>query len=71
MVFTGLNNIWLRYPPGKLRRTRRAFWRVVRKAEDAGLPAQVKDDNAANGGPERPAGMCVLVSRCYNHLYMI
>ena len=51
-------------PLGKLRRTRRAFWRVVRKAEDAGLLAQAKDDNAANGGPERPAGMRALVNGC-------
>ena len=29
------------------------------------MPAQVKDDNAANGGPERPAGMCALVNGCY------
>ena len=26
------------------------------------LLAPVKDDNAAKGGPERPAGMCALVS---------
>ena len=27
--------------------------------------AQVKDDNAAKGVPERPAGMCALVKRRY------
>ena len=43
-------------------KTRRALWRVDGKAEDAGLPAQVKDDNAASGVPERPMGMCPLVS---------
>ena len=42
--------------------TRRALRRVFRKAEDAGLLAQVKDDNAAKGGPERPAGMRALVN---------
>ena len=26
------------------------------------LPSPVKDDNAAKGGPERPAGMCALVN---------
>ena len=41
---------------------RRAFWRVFRKAEDAGIPAYVKDDNAAKGGPVRSAGMCTLVN---------
>ena len=34
-----------------------------RKAEDAGLLAQVKDDNAAKGVLERPAGMCALAKR--------
>ena len=34
-------------------KTRRALWRVDGKAEDVGLPAQVKDDNAASGVPER------------------
>lgn len=43
-------------------KTRRALWRVDGKAEDVGLPAQVKDDNAAGGMPERPTGMCPLVS---------
>ena len=43
-------------------KTRRALWRVDGKAEDAGLPAQVKDDNAASGVPERPTGMCPPVS---------
>ena len=42
--------------------TRRALWRAVGKAEDDGLLAQVKDDNAAKGVPERPAGMRALVS---------
>ena len=42
---------------------RRAFWRVFRKAEDAGIPAYVKDDNAAKDVSERPAGMCALVKR--------
>ena len=41
-------------------KTRRALRRVFRKAEGAGLLAQVKDDNAAKGGPVRPAGMCAL-----------
>ena len=52
-------------PPFMLRenpKTRRALWRVDGKAEDVGLPAQVKDDNAASGVPERPTGMCPLVS---------
>lgn len=52
-------------PPFMLRensKTRRAFWRVDGKAEDVGLPAQVKDDNAVSGVPERPTGMCPLVS---------
>ena len=44
-------------------KTRRALWRVDGKAEDAGLPAQVKDDNAAKDVLERPAGMCALVKR--------
>ena len=43
-------------------KTRRALRRVFRKAEDAGLLAQVKDDNAAKGGPVRPVGMCALVN---------
>ena len=42
--------------------TRQALWRAVGKAEDDGLLAQVKDDNAANGVSECPAGMCVLAS---------
>ena len=42
--------------------TRRALRRVFRKAEDAGIPACVKDDNAAKGEPVRPAGMRALVS---------
>ncbi len=41
-------------------KTRRALRRVFCKAEGAGLLAQVKDDNAAKGGPVRPAGMCAL-----------
>ena len=41
-------------------KTRRALRHVFRKAEGAGLLAQVKDDNAAKGGPVRPAGMCAL-----------
>ena len=52
-------------PPFMLRensKTRRTLWRVNGKAEDAGLLAQVKDDNAASGVPERPSGMCPLVS---------
>ena len=52
-------------PPSMLRensKTRRALRRVFRKAEDAGLLAQVKDDNAAKGGLVRPAGMCALVN---------
>lgn len=52
-------------PPFMLRenaKTRRALWRVDGKAEDVGLPAQVKGDNAASGVPERPTGMCPLVS---------
>ena len=42
--------------------TRRALWRVFRKAEDAGRLTPVKDDNAAKGGPVRPAGMRALVN---------
>lgn len=41
-------------PPFMLRensKTRRALWRVDGKAEDVGLPAQVKDDNTASGVP--------------------
>ena len=52
-------------PPFMLRensKTCRALWRVDGKAEDVGLPAQVKDDNATSGVPERPTGMCPLVS---------
>ena len=52
-------------PPFMLRensKTRRTFWRVDGKAEDAGLPPQVKDDNAASGVSERPPGMCALVN---------
>ncbi len=41
-------------------KTRRALRRVFCKAEGAGLLAQVKDDNAAKGGPVHPAGMCAL-----------
>ena len=41
-------------------KTRRALRRVFRKAEGTGLLAQVKDDNAAKGGPVRPAGMCTI-----------
>ena len=51
-------------PPFILRensKTRRASRRVIGKAEDAGLLAQVKDDNTANGVPGRPAGICALV----------
>ena len=43
-------------------KTRRALRRVFRKAEDAGIPAYVKDDNAAKSGTVRPAGMCALVN---------
>ena len=43
-------------------KTRRALRRVFRKAEDVGRLSPVKDDNAAKGGPVRPAGMCVLVN---------
>ena len=43
-------------------KTRRALRRVFRKAEDAGRLSPVRDDNAAKGGPVRPAGMCVLVN---------
>ena len=43
-------------------KTRRTLWRVNGKAEDAGLLPQVKDDNAASSMPERPSGMCPLVS---------
>ena len=53
-------------PPFILRensKTRRALRRAFRKAEDAGIPAYVKDDNAAKGVPERPAGMRALVKR--------
>ena len=57
--------VCLASPPFMLRensKTRRTFWRVDGKAEDAGLPPQVKDDNAASGVSERPTGMCPLVS---------
>ena len=40
--------------------TRRAFWRVFRKTEDAGIPAYVKDDNAAKDVLVRPAGICAI-----------
>ena len=43
-------------------KTRRALRHVFRKAEGAGLLAQVKDDNAAKGVPVRSAGMCTLVN---------
>ena len=43
-------------------KTRRALRRVFRKAEDAGIPAYGKDDNAAKGVPVRSAGMCTLVN---------
>ena len=52
-------------PPFILRensKTRRASRRVIGKAEDAGLLAQVKDDNAADGGPVRPASVRALVN---------
>ena len=52
-------------PPFMLRensQTRRVFWRVDGKAEDAGLLLQVKDDNAASGVPQRPTGMRSLVT---------
>ena len=51
-------------PPFILRensKTRRALRRVFRKAEDAGIPAYVKDDNAAKDVLVRPAGICALV----------
>ena len=47
------------HAPGKLEDPPGAPARF-RKAEGAGLLAQVKDDNAAKGGPVRPAGMCAL-----------
>ena len=70
MVFPGLGDRWLRYPrwratarPPRLPCQLPSMLRhVFRKAEDAGRLAPVKDDNAAKGGPERPAGMCALVS---------
>ena len=43
-------------------KTRRAFRRGFRKAEDAGIPAYVKDDNAADGVPGRSASAYALVS---------
>ncbi len=46
-------------------KTRRALRRAFRKAEDAGIPAYVKDDNAAKGVPVCPAGICALVKRRY------
>ena len=52
-------------PPSMLRensKTRRALRRVFRKAEDAGIPAYVKDDNAADGVPGRSASAYALVS---------
>ena len=50
-------------------KTRRALRRVFRKAEDAGIPAYGKDDNAAKGVPVCPAGICALVRRRYPHIY--
>ena len=50
-------------------KTRRALRRVFRKAEDAGRLSPVKDDNAAKGGPVRPAGMCVLVNCRYPYTF--
>ena len=41
---------------------RRALRHVFRKAEDAGLLAQVKDDNAAKSGSVGPAGMRAFVN---------
>ena len=41
-------------------KTRRALRRVFRKAEDAGIPAYGKDDNAAKDVLVRPAGICAL-----------
>ena len=49
------------HAPGKLADP--PFWRVFRKTEDAGIPAYVKDDNAAKDVSERPAGICALVKR--------
>ena len=46
----------------KLRRTCRLVWGVVCKAEDADILAYVKDDNAADGGPVRPASVRALVN---------
>ena len=37
-------------------------WDVVCKAEDADILAYVKDDNAADSGPVRPASACALVN---------
>ena len=48
------------YP--KLRRTCRLVWGVVCKAEDTDILAYVKDDNAADGGPVRPASVRALVN---------
>ena len=46
----------------KLQRTCGPVWSVVGKAEDAGLLAQAKDDNAADDVPDRPASACALVN---------
>ena len=48
------------YPPGKLEDPPGTPARF-RKAEDAGIPAYVKDDNAAKDVLVRPAGICALV----------
>ena len=54
----------LRFSQGRGRRGLTSYRQVCRGpflwAE--ALPSPVKDDNAAKGGPERPAGMCALVS---------
>ena len=54
----------LRFSQGRGRRGLTSYRQVCRGpflwAE--ALLAPVKDDNAAKGGPERPAGMCALVS---------
>ncbi len=43
-------------------KTCKVLRRVFRKAEDAGRLSPVKDDNAAKGGPVRPAGICAHVN---------
>ena len=56
------------YPPGKLEDPPGAPARFS-QAEDAGIPAYVKDDNAAKGVPVCPTDICALGRRRYPHIY--